>query len=128
MVKKAIEIARKVAKKAIENTYDGICSIVEYKDITDERTKITHQKEVVVIENQPCKLSFERLSAANQTEIASSISQGTKLFISPEIKVKSGSKIIVEQYGLVNEYSASGEPAIYTSHQEIMLELFRGWA
>ena len=32
---------RKAARKAIESTYEGICSIVEYGDILDEQTKIT---------------------------------------------------------------------------------------
>ena len=78
--------------------------------------------------NQPCKLSFEKLNAVVQTDAAAAISQSTKLFISPEIVVNGGSKIIVEQDGRKAEYSASGEPAVYSSHQEITLELFKGWA
>lgn len=119
--------ARKAARKAIESTYEGVCSIVEYGDVLDEQTKITSQGEIVVLEGQSCKLSFETISAANQSDTASSVSQRTKLFISPEITVKSGSKIVVTQNGVTTEYSASGEPAVYFSHQEIMLELFRGW-
>lgn len=120
--------ARNAARKAIESTYEGVCSIVEYKAVTDEETKITRQTEVTVLENQPCKLSFEKLNAVVQTETAAAISQGTKLFISPEITIKGGSKIVVVQNGITGEYSASGEPAVYHSHQEIMLELFKGWA
>lgn len=118
---------RKAARKAIESTYEGICSIVEYGDILDEQTKITSQGEIIVLEGQPCRLSFETISAAHQSDTASSVSQRTKLFVSPETTVKSGSKIVVTQNGVTTEYSASGEPAIYFSHQEIMLELFRGW-
>lgn len=120
--------ARNAARKAIESTYEGVCSIVEYKAVIDEETKITRQEEVTVLENQPCKLSFEKLNAVVQTETAAAISQGTKLFISPEITIKGGSKIVVVQNGITGEYSASGEPAVYSSHQEIMLELFKGWA
>lgn len=124
---KTLEVARKAARKAIESTYTGVCTIVEYLEVTDEN-KITRQKEVPVIENQPCKLSFEKLNAVVQTDTAAVISQSTKLFISPEIVVNSGSKIIVEQNGVKTEYSASGEAAVYDSHKEIMLELFKGWA
>ena len=85
-------------------------------------------KEVSVVENQPCKLSFEKLNAVVQTGTAAKQTQGTKLFIAPEIKVKPGSKIIVEQNGVTTEYSASGVPAVYPSHVEIKLELLRGWA
>ena len=77
--------AREAARKAIESTYEGICSIVEYGDILDEQTKITSQGEVTVLENQPCRLSFETISAVSQTDTAANVSQKTKLFLSPEI-------------------------------------------
>ena len=123
-----VAAARKAARKAIESTYEGVCSIVEYKAVTDSETKITRHKEITVLEEQPCKLSFEKLNAVVQTDTAAAISQGTKLFISPEITINSGSKIVVVQNGVTGEYSASGIPAVYTSHQEIMLEQFKGWA
>ena len=119
--------ARERARKAIESTYEGICSIVEYGDVFDEQTKITSQGEIVVLEGQSCKLSFETISAANQSDTAASVSQRTKLFVSPKIIVDPGSNIVVTQNGVTTEYSASGEAAVYFSHQEIMLELFRGW-
>lgn len=121
--------AQKAARKAIESTYSGVCTVIERRDVRDERTKITRKKEEVpVAENQPCKLSFEKLNAVVQTDTAAKLTQGTKLFIAPEIKIKPGSKIIVEQNGTTTEYSASGEPAVYFSHSEYMLELFKGWA
>lgn len=126
---KSLEAARKAARKAHESLYyDELCTIVEYGSYTDPDTKRTTQKEIIVIENQPCNLSFERISTVVQTDTAAVVSQGTKLFLSPEIPVKSGSKVVVEQNGVKTEYSASGEPAIYPEHQEIMLELFKGWA
>ena len=108
--------AQKAARKAIESTYSGVCTILERRDVRDEKTKITRKnEEVPVVENQPCKLSFEKLNAVVQTDTAAKLTQGTKLFIAPEIKIKPG-------------YSASGEPAVYFSHSEYMLELFKGWA
>lgn len=124
-----LTVAQKAARKAIESTYSGVCTIIERRDVRDEKTKITRKsEEVPVIENQPCKLSFEKLNAVVQTDTAAKLTQGTKLFIAPEIKIKPGSKIIVEQNGITTEYSASGEPAVYFSHSEYMLELFEGWA
>lgn len=121
--------AQKAARKAIESTYSGVCTVIERRNVRDERTKITRKnEEVPVVENQPCKLSFEKLNAVVQTDTAAKLTQGTKLFIAPEIKIKPGSKIIVEQNGTTTEYSASGEPAVYFSHSEYMLELFKGWA
>lgn len=125
----SLSAAQKAAREAIESTYSGVCTIIERRDVRDEKTKITRKnKEVPVVENQPCKLSFEKLNAAVQTDTAASVSQSTKLFLAPEIKVKSGCKIVVTQNGVATAYSASGESAVYNSHQEIILELFREWA
>lgn len=123
-----LSAAQRAVKAAIEGTYTGVCAIIERQDVRDETTKITCKTEVPVVENQSCKLSFERLNAVVQTDTAAKVAQGTKLFIAPEISVKPGSKVIVEQNGMENEYVASGEPAVYLSHQEVMLELFKGWA
>ena len=124
---KMVELAKKAARKAIESTYDGICTIIEYKDSVNEY-KITQKQEVIVLENQPCHLSFEKITPTVQTETAGAVGQSTKLFIAPEVKISAGSKIIVEQCGVRTEYAMSGVPAVYDSHAEIMLELFNGWA
>lgn len=115
------------ARKAIESLYNGKCSVIERLDVKDEKTKITRKSEVTVFKDLPCKLSFERINTVIQNENAAKRSQSTKLFLSPEILIREGSKIIVEQNGVKTEYSASGVPAIYPTHQEIMLELFAGW-
>ena len=125
---KAMEAARKAARRAQEATYEGLCTIYEYRDVTDEKTKLSSEEEVAVIEDQPCKLSFEKLNSVVQTETAAVQAQGVKLFLAPEIVVSSNSKIVVTQNGVTNEYSASSIPAIYSTHQEITLESFRGWA
>ena len=53
MVGGATERARRAARKAIESTYDGICTIVERRDVKDERTKLSRKGEVTVLEKQP---------------------------------------------------------------------------
>ena len=116
------------AKKSIESLYTGTCTITEYVKVKKEN-KSTGLEEVVVLENQPCRLSFSTINSATATETgASSISQVVKLFIAPEIKVKPGSKLTVSQNGITTEYKNSGEPAFYMTHQEIILELFKGWS
>ena len=123
-----LERARSAARKALEATYEGLCTVYEYRDVTDEKTKLSSEEEVAVIEDQPCKLSFEKLNSVVQTETAAVQAQGVKLFLAPEIAVGSNSKIVVTQNGITEEYSASGKPAIYPTHKEITLALFRGWA
>ena len=128
MIKDVILQVQRMHRAALEQTYTGLCNIVEYQEVTDEKTKLSNEKEVTVLESQPCKLSFERLAAVVQTETAAIASQGIKLFLAPETMVKSGSKIAVTQDGVTSEYSTSSQPAVYCTHQEIVLELFRGWA
>lgn len=116
-----------MVRKAIESTYTGTCTITEYQSYKKEN-KSTGHKEVVVLENQPCKLSFSKITNSNQGEAAAMVIQTAKVFIAPEIQVKPGSKLTITQNGVTTEYKNSGEPAIYQTHQEIILELFKGWA
>lgn len=125
---KAMEAARKAARRAQEATYEGVCTVFGYREVTDAKTRLSSEEEFAVIENQPCKLSFEKLNAVVQTETAAAQAQGVKLFLAPEIVVRGNSKIAVTQNGVTHEYSASGKPAIYPTHQEITLESFRGWS
>lgn len=117
-----------IQRKAIESLYVGSCTVIERQSIKDPITHVTTQKEVTVLDNQPCKLSFERVTSANQTSVAAIVTQSTKLFIAPEIDIKPGSKIVVTQRGRTESYSRSGQPAYFSSHQEIQLELFERWA
>ena len=116
------------ARKVIESLYDGKCTIIEHQKIKKEN-KSTGFQDVVVLENQPCRLSFKTISNTNQTDTgASAVVQITKVFLAPEIQVKPGSKMTITQNGVTSEYKSSGEPAMYSTHQEIILELFKGWA
>lgn len=120
--------ARNQARKAIELLYEHTCDTFEYQKVKDEIKKTTSSKEVQVLVNQPCKLSFSNIKNSNQTESANEISQIIKLFISPNIIIKPGTKISVTYNGRTDIYINSGVPAIYSTHQEIVLELFKGWA
>lgn len=124
----AIQAAQKAARKAIEATYFGTLTVIERKKEKDERSKLTKDVEVVVLENQPCKLSFEKLQTAIQSDSAATITQVTKLFVSPDISINAGSKITVSQDNVTTDYTCSGVPAIYPTHQEIILELFKDFA
>lgn len=114
-----------IVKNNIENTYTGICTIIEQVEFQKEN-KSTAYEEIVVLENQPCKLSFQN-SSVNQNDIGSNVSQTVKLFISPDIKIKSGSKLIITQNEKTNAYKNSSEPQIYFSHQKIIVELADRW-
>ncbi len=115
-------------RKAIESLYDATCTITEHQKVKKEN-KSTGFVESVVVENQPCRISFKTINSTTSTESgASALVSVVKLFIAPEINVKPGSKITVTQNNVTTEYQNSGEPAFYSTHQEIILELFKGWS
>jgi hypothetical protein len=116
------------ARKAIESLYLGRCSAYEYRSVTDPVTKIAEPGEVPVLAEQPCRLSFKTISSASSDNGAAPVTQIVKLFIAPEIIIKPGSKITVTQNGVTADYQSSGQPAVYSGHQEIILKLFAGWA
>jgi hypothetical protein len=120
--------ARNQARKAIELLYEHTCTTFEYQKVKDDVTKQTKLQEVIVLEEQPCKLSYSTIKSTTQTESAATLSQVIKLFISPDITINPGSKIVVTHNGITTSYKNSGVPAIYSSHQEIMLELFERWS
>lgn len=113
-------------RKALERGYDGTFTVTEYQKII-KPNHTTGFSEVIVVENQPCRLSFSSSPASSEGDV-STINQTVKLFFAPEIKVKEGSKITVTQNGVTADYKCSGVPAVYSSHVEIILELFKGWA
>lgn len=116
------------ARKAIESLYDGNCTITEHQKVKKEN-KSTGFQDVVILKDVPCRLSFKNITNTNQTGTnASAVVQTTKVFLAPEIQVKPGSKLTITQNNVTTEYKSSGEPAFYSTHQEIVLELFKGWA
>lgn len=116
------------ARKAIESMYGGTCTIIERQKVKLPN-KSTGFKDIVVLEDIPCRLSFKTITNTNQAETGvSAVVQVTKVFIAPEIQVKPGSKLTITQNDVTTEYKSSGQPAIYTTHQEIELELFERWA
>ena len=123
-----IKAAQKAARKAIEATYFGTLMVTEMQKVKDERSKLTKDEPVVVLKDQPCRLSFEKLQTAIQSDSAATITQVTKLFVSPDISIKPGSKMTVSQDNVTTDYTCSGVPAVYPTHQEIMLDLFERWA
>ena len=110
-------------RKALESLYKGFCTISNKQEVTDEQTHQTRFTDVIVVENQPCRLSFSTITAATPGTGATTLKEVVKLFIAPEITVLPGSKITVTQNGMTTLYKSSGKPATHSNHQEIILEL-----
>ena len=83
----------------------------------------------VVAVRKAIEMTFETITQNGQDDIKANVSQTTKLFIAPEITIKDGSRIeVTDVLGKKTIYKSSGQPAIYQTHQEIMLELVERYA
>lgn len=117
-------------RKALAMLWTDRCTILQRQEMTDPDTKITDFQEVPLVENQPCKLSFETLTTAGGDPVATT-AQGVKLFLSPDIEVPAGCKVVVTRPNALERvftFASSGVPGVFSNHQEIPLTLFRGWA
>lgn len=112
-------------RKHAESLYDGRCTITEF---VPKKGAINNTVVTGVAENIPCRVSYKSIPNAEQTATGAAVTQSIKLFLNPDVKTQAGSEVIVTQNGATTTYTASGEPAIYISHQEIELKLKKRWA
>ena len=114
---------------AIKSLWRGKCTVtVRNNDTTDENTGRVVVGEVDTYTNEPCRISFDTVNATQPENNAANIVQSITLFIGREVVIPEGSKITVTQNGVMAVYEKSGKPAVYSTHQEIPLEIFKGWA
>lgn len=111
----------KSAREAIHSMWDGLCTAFENKKSKD-KYGIVNSEKVEFCRDVPCRLSFKTISQAEQTGLGANVSQVVKLFISPEVYIPPGSIIEVTQNNVTRTYRHSGISAVYTNHQEIILE------
>lgn len=117
-------------RKALERLWKDRCTVYHRVKVTDPKTKLTDFEEKPLLQDQPCKLSFETLNSTDGDHVAT-VAQSVKLFIPPDVEIPAGCKIVVTRFNDLERtftYSRSGEPGIFTNHQEIMLEPFKGYA
>lgn len=128
MIAAAIKQAQKTHREVLEETYDGVCTVYEKQQYKNSDTKVTEIREAELFSSEPCHLSYSSDAAAVGTGTVTDVVQTIKLFLVPEKVIPPGSKIVVTQQGRTEAYSRSGKAGVYSSHQEIVLELFRGYA
>lgn len=114
---------------AIRSLWIGRCSVtVRLNDTVNEATGRVEPREQILCADEPCRISFQTVTVVEPTDGANEVAQTVKLFIAPEKPVPPGSKITVTQDGVTAEYERSGKSAFYSTHKEIPLKLFGGWA
>lgn len=122
-----LDKSRLKAKMAIEKLYEDTCNIYTYEKITEANTGITKQVKKIYLENISCRMSFSNFPSTTNDEQAK-LTQSIKLFLPSDILIKAGSYVSIYRQGLITDYVCSGKPAIYKTHQEINLELYKDYA
>lgn len=128
MIADAIRQAQKMHRTMIEQTYDGTCSIYQMVHEKDPDTRVTKQQERQMASGILCHLSFSGTLSADAGETVTTVQQTIRLFLNPEQEIPPGCRIEVSQQGRTESYGESGKAAVYSSHQEIVLELWKGYA
>lgn len=118
-----------VQRKALEeHMWHGRATVKVWEEREDPITFVTEHGEVMKYTDLPCKLSHKTFSATSPTGAGAVLTKEIKLSLGNEYDIPAGSKIIVTQNGITEEYTRSGVPAMFRVHQEIPLSLFRGYA
>ena len=128
MVSETIKQAQRMHRKAIEATYDGTCRIYGMQSVKDPVTKVTRQEETLVQDGIACHLSYSSTALAAGSDTVTGVAQTIKLFLAPELVVPPGGRIEITQQGRRESYAQSGKAAVYSSHQEILLEIWKEYA
>ena len=117
-------------RKALEQLWRDRCTIYVQAESTDHITHLTDFDEKPLIQNQPCKLSFETLTSTSGDELPI-VAQSVKLFLSSDVVLPAGCKIVVTRRNKPDTplaFAKSGEAGVFTDHQEIILTLWKGYA
>ena len=115
-------------KKAVHRMWTGKATVTVQVGELNPNNGRTEPTEKVTVSDAPCRLSHSTVKSTQPSEEAAAIGQSVTLYIDPSVEIPEGSKVTVTQSGVTRDYERSGTPAVYSTHQEIPLELFEGWA
>ena len=121
-------------RSILEQLWSAKCTIWTFADTFDPETSQTTQK-LVEISNMvdlPCRLSYQQISDVTSKSEAPVVQLVIKLFlpktitvdgVETELVVPAGSVISVTQHGRTNWYDRSSTAAVYSNHQEVILNV-----
>jgi hypothetical protein len=102
-------------------------TVVGKTKTTDADTGINSYANSTIYTDKPCHISYDSTDVDSMNNVSNE-TQKIILMCSPDLTIPAGSKIIVTQNGVTIDYEMSGVPAMYRTHQEINVEIFRGRA
>lgn len=118
---------------AIRKLWKDRCIIQSSVEYT-KANKAKGKRWETLIDNEPCKLSFFNNVRLNNTAVdmpmTTQVFQQAKLFIRSDLEIPAGCRItvITHENNKTLYFENSGVPALFTNHQEILLEVKQKWA
>lgn len=115
-----------LVKKAVASLWDASCRVYVYRKKTDPETHVSVMEEEEMAGGPfPCLIDVETMPAAENSEGPDTVVQEITLFISPDVNIPAGAKIVYTPpawNGRGGEvYVNAGVSAVYPLHQEIRL-------
>jgi hypothetical protein len=111
-----------VVKGHLAVLWNDFCDVYERKTFRKEDGSAGLRRERVFCD-LPCRVSYSGGRAGKERGSLTEARQEVKLFLGAEYPVKAGSVIVVRRKNTNTAYKNSSPPAVYSSHQEISLEL-----
>ena len=112
-------------RKSIETSYYDICTVYVRKAVQNKEDFSTEFKEVILLEDFPCKLTFQEMNTTFPTEqFADRVVEIVRVFLAPEPIIPPGSIFVIHHANKEWKFKSSGEPSLYDTHQQIMLKVF----
>ena len=107
-------------KEILGKMYTGRCSVYvkKYKQINGIEQPFEEQ----LYSDIPCQKTSDSVPIASDGAVAD-ISQKITLILDRDYPIPPGSKIVLTQWDVTQEFTNSGEPDYYLSHQEIPIKL-----
>ena len=111
------------AGAALKRLWTDRCTVTIRQERQNPVNKQTEFVDIIFLTDEPCRISFESISATSPDNGTAIVSQAVKLFLRSDVDIPPGATIVVTRQGHTETYVSSGQPAIYPSHQEIALKL-----
>lgn len=109
-------------RRILEQTYDGVMDVYGYGDELTQ-SGATRPVEKRLHTGIPCGLSASTQADTTQTDAFADVQQRYTVFCAPGIEIPPGCRVVITQYGVTREYTCSGMPNVYPTHQELSVFL-----
>lgn len=121
-------MVKEAYKRAVQSLWSGRADIIVREGVLNPDNGRTEPVERVAASGLPCRISYSTVKSTEPEAEAARAAQTVTVYIDPSVEIPEGSKITVTQNGVTAHYRRSGKAAAYACHQEVPLELWKGWA